>query len=67
MGVAMARAILEVKAVTKRFGRTLTADALSLTVDQGEFFNVPWSERIRQIHDPAHGSRREGWHCKRRS
>src|SRR5215472_4613896 len=34
----MARAILELKAVTKRFGRTLTADELSLTVDQGEFF-----------------------------
>src|SRR6516162_10402448 len=34
----MTRAILEVKAVTKRFGRTLTADELSLTVDQGEFF-----------------------------
>src|SRR5262252_1463932 len=34
----MARAILELKGVTKRFGRTLTADELSLTVDQGEFF-----------------------------
>ena len=34
----MAKAILELKAVTKRFGRTLTADELSLTVDQGEFF-----------------------------
>src|SRR6201981_3846213 len=34
----MARAILEVKAVTKRFGRTLTADELSLTIDHGEFF-----------------------------
>jgi ABC-type Fe3+/spermidine/putrescine transport system ATPase subunit len=34
----MARAILEVKAVTKRFGMVLTADELSLTVNQGEFF-----------------------------
>jgi ABC-type Fe3+/spermidine/putrescine transport system ATPase subunit len=34
----MARAILELKGVTKRFGRTLTANELSLTVDQGEFF-----------------------------
>src|SRR6516164_5508380 len=34
----MTRAILEVKAVTKRFGRTLTADELSLTVEPGEFF-----------------------------
>jgi len=31
----MARAILEVKAVSKRFGRTLSADELSLTVDEG--------------------------------
>lgn len=34
----MARIILEVKAVSKRFGQTLTADELSLTVEQGEFF-----------------------------
>jgi ABC-type Fe3+/spermidine/putrescine transport system ATPase subunit len=34
----MARAILEVKAVTKRFGMAVTADELSLTVNQGEFF-----------------------------
>src|SRR6516164_11742641 len=34
----MADAILELDRLTKRFGRTVTADRLSLTVDRGEFF-----------------------------
>ena len=34
----MADAILELDCLTKRFGRTVTADRLSLTVSRGEFF-----------------------------
>lgn len=34
----MADAILELDRLTKRFGRTVTADRLSLTVSRGEFF-----------------------------
>ena len=34
----MAEVILELEQVTKRFGRTLAADGLSLTVHRGEFF-----------------------------
>jgi len=34
----MADAILELDCLTKRFGRTVAADSLSLAVDRGEFF-----------------------------
>ena len=34
----MADAILELDRLTKRFGRTVTADRLSLTISRGEFF-----------------------------
>jgi ABC-type Fe3+/spermidine/putrescine transport system ATPase subunit len=34
----MADGILELDCLTKRFGRTITADRLSLTVGRGEFF-----------------------------
>src|SRR5579863_5573128 len=34
----MADVILELAGLTKRFGRTVTADGLSLNVDRGEFF-----------------------------
>ena len=35
---AMAEVVLELDRLSKRFGRTVTADSLSLTVDRGEFF-----------------------------
>src|SRR5438445_3448669 len=34
----MADAILELEAISKRFGATVTADRLSLTIARGEFF-----------------------------
>ena len=34
----MADAILELDCLTKRFGRTVAADSLSLAVERGEFF-----------------------------
>ena len=34
----MAEIVLELDRLSKRFGRTVTADSLSLTVDRGEFF-----------------------------
>src|SRR4029079_9883685 len=35
---AMAEGVLGLDRLSKRFGRTVTADSLSLTVDRGEFF-----------------------------
>ena len=36
----MADAILELDRLTKRFGRTVTADRLSLTVSRGELLTL---------------------------
>ena len=48
--------MIEIRDLTKRFGRVLAVDGLSFDVHPGRFHRVPRTERLGQgHHDALHG------------